>query len=75
MEEGVGAGGYANRDEVRADIESGALYPFLSIRDYGKYADREVRAWLSLPSWQDQWGKRVRADRPVSVSANVTLRS
>jgi len=47
--------GYRNRDEVRADIESGALHPFLSVRDYGKYADRDTRRWLGLTTWEEQW--------------------
>jgi len=40
--------GYTSSEKVRADIEAGALRPFLSIFDYGKYADAEVRAWLGL---------------------------
>lgn len=49
--------GYKNRDEVRADIVSGALHPFRPVRDYGSYADRDVRKWLGLRTWKEQWGK------------------
>jgi hypothetical protein len=48
--------GYRNRDQVRADIESGALRPFGSVRDYGKYADRDTRRLLGLKTWEEQWG-------------------
>lgn len=41
---------------MRADIEAGALHPHLSIHDYGRYADREVRKWLGLKSWTESWG-------------------
>ncbi len=57
--------GYINRDEVRADIESGSLHPFRPVRDYGRYADRDVRKWLGLKSWEDQW-----ANVPYSVISN-----
>ena len=50
--------GYKSREEVRADIEAGALHPFISIFDYGKYADAEVRAWLGLKSWSESWGNK-----------------
>ena len=46
--------GYTSPEKVREDIESGALRPFLSIFDYGKYADREVRAWLGLPTKKEK---------------------
>lgn len=36
---------------MRADIEAGALHPYISIHDYSRYADREVRKWLGLKSW------------------------
>jgi hypothetical protein len=49
--------GYVNREEVRADIESGHLHPFLSVHDYGSYADRDTRRWLGLRTWKEQWGK------------------
>lgn len=39
--------GYKSREKVRDDIRSGALSPG-SILDYGRFADAEVRAWLSL---------------------------
>ena len=42
--------GYTSRGKVRADIEAGALRPFISVRDYGKYADAEVRNWLEMKS-------------------------
>jgi hypothetical protein len=38
---------------VRADIEAGVLHPHISIHDYGRYADREVRKWLGLKSWTE----------------------
>lgn len=44
--------GYESRSKVRADIEAGVLHPHISIRDYGRYADREVRKWLGLKSWE-----------------------
>ncbi len=49
--------GYESRKKVRADIEAGALHPYISIRDYGRYADREVRKWLGLKSWNECWGR------------------
>lgn len=57
--------GYTNRDEVRADIESGALHPFRLVHDYGRYADRDVRKWLGLRTWEEQWG-----NVPFSVISN-----
>jgi hypothetical protein len=48
--------GYKSRRKVRADIETGALHPYISIHDYGRYADREVRKWLGLKSWSECWG-------------------
>lgn len=48
--------GYKSRRKVRADIEAGALHPYISIHDYGRYADREVRKWLGLKSWTECWG-------------------
>ena len=57
--------GYLNRDEVRADIESGSLHPFRPVHDYGRYADRDVRKWLGMKSWEEQWGKV-----PYSVISN-----
>lgn len=47
--------GYKNRDEVRADIESGALHPFRPVHGYGRYADRDARKWLGLRTWEEQW--------------------
>jgi hypothetical protein len=52
--------GYKSRTKVRADIMAGSLHPFISIHDYGKYADAEVRAWLGLKSWGESWGKTPR---------------
>ena len=49
--------GYESREKVRADIQRGALHPYISIFDYGKYADAEVRAWLDLKSWGESWGE------------------
>jgi len=48
---------------VRASIEVGALHPYISIRDCGRYADAEVRKWLGLKSWKESWGStpRIRA--------------
>lgn len=40
--------GYQSREQVHADIKRGVLHPFISIFDYGKYADAEVRTWLDL---------------------------
>ena len=57
--------GYINREEIRADIESGSLHPFRPVRDYGRYADRDVRKWLGLKSWEEQW-----ANVPYSVISN-----
>ncbi len=48
--------GYKSREKVRADIKAGALHPYISIHDYGKYADTEVRRWLGLKSWNVCWG-------------------
>jgi len=48
--------GYKSRRKVRADIVTGALHPLISIHDYGKYADAEVRKWLGLKSWEKCWG-------------------
>jgi hypothetical protein len=45
----------SEKETVRADIRRGALHPYISIFDYGKYADREVRAWLGLPTWTESW--------------------
>ena len=52
--------GYKSHLEVRADIQRGALHPYISIFDYGKKADAEVRAWLGLKSWSESWGKTSR---------------
>ena len=52
--------GYMSRGKVRADIQRGALHPYISIFDYGKKADAEVRAWLGLKSWGESWGKTPR---------------
>ena len=57
--------GYVNRDEVRADIESGALHPFRPVHDYGRYADRDVRKWLGFRTWEEQW-----RNVPFSVISN-----
>ena len=38
--EGAAKGGYKSRRKVRADIEAGALHPYISIRDYGRCADK-----------------------------------
>lgn len=48
--------GYKSRRKVRADLEAGALHPYISIRDYGRKADAEVRRWLGLKSWSESWG-------------------
>jgi len=42
---------------------AGALHPFISIHDYGKYADAEVRKWLGLKSWPEHWGNAPRIVR------------
>ena len=55
--------GYQSRTKVRADLMVGALHPFISIRDYGKYADAEVRQWLGLKSCADHWGNAPRIVR------------
>jgi hypothetical protein len=55
--------GYRSRRKVCADIQAGALHPFISIFDYGKYADAEVRAWLGLRSWGESWGNTPRIVR------------
>ncbi len=60
--------GYKSRGKVRADIQRGALHPFISIFDYGKYADAEVRAWLGLKSWDESWGKTPRIVRRKALS-------
>lgn len=54
---------YKSREKVRADIQRGALHPYISIPDYGKYADAEVRAWLGLKSWGESWGETPRIVR------------
>jgi hypothetical protein len=69
--------GYKSRRKVRADIEAGALHPYISIHDYGRYADREVRKWLGLKSWSECWGKdpiiirRPRVPRGANASKNI----
>ncbi len=55
--------GYKTRSKVRADIEAGVLHPFISIHDYGRYADAEVRIWLGLKSWKKCWGTTPRIVR------------
>ena len=66
--------GYKSRRQVRADIQSGALHPFISIFDYGKFADAEVRAWLGLKSWDESWGKTPRiVSRRGSVKSESGL--
>ena len=55
--------GYRSRRKVCADIEAGALHPYISIRDYGKYADAEVRNWLGMKSWNEYWGATPRVER------------
>lgn len=55
--------GYESCEKVRADIQRGALHPYISIFDYGKYADAEVRAWLGLKSWGESWGNTPRIVR------------
>jgi len=55
--------GYKSRRKVRADILDGTLHPHISIRDYGKYADAEVRKWLGLKSWAASWGDAPRIIR------------
>ena len=52
--------GYKSRRKVRADIQAGALHPYISIHDYGIYADAEVRKWLGLRSWEECWGTEPR---------------
>lgn len=61
--------GYKSREKVRADIEAGALHPYISIHDYGRYADREVRKWLGLKSWGECW-----ANTPSEVILNNPAR-
>ena len=55
--------GYTSQGKVRADIQTGVLHPYISIFDYGKYADAEVRTWLGLRSWDESWGKTPRIVR------------
>jgi hypothetical protein len=55
--------GYKSRRKVRADIVAGALHPFISIHDYGRYADAEVRKWVGLKSCEDSWGTEPRIMR------------
>jgi hypothetical protein len=55
--------GYKSRRKVRVDIQAGALHPYISIHDYGKYADAEVRKWLGLKSWKECWGTTPRIVR------------
>lgn len=57
--------GYANLQEVRADIKSGCLHAFRPVRDYGRFADRDVRKLLGLSSWEEQW-----RDVPYGVLSN-----
>lgn len=52
--------GYKSHLKLRVDIQRGALHPYISIFDYGKKADVEVRAWLGLKSWDRSWGKTPR---------------
>lgn len=52
--------GYKSRGEVRTDVQRGALHPYISIFDYGRKADTEVRAWLGLKTWSESWGKMPR---------------
>lgn len=64
--------GYKSRGKVRADIQRGALHPYISIFDYGRKADAEVRAWLGLKSWGESWGKTPRiVSRKGSVKNEV----
>ena len=68
--------GYKSRRKVRADIEVGALHPFISIHDYGKYADAEVRQWLGLKSWTEHWGNApriVRRKRQRDTARKIAL--
>ncbi len=60
--------GYRSRGKVLADIQRGALHPYISIFDYGKKADAEVRAWLGLKSWNESWGKTPRIVRRRALS-------
>ena len=46
-------GGYTSRDEVLDDVTSGRLHPYLSIHDYGRKADAEVRRWLGVRTWDE----------------------
>lgn len=48
----------------RTDIVTGAQHSFISIHDYGRYADAEVKKWLGLKSWKDSWGTEPRIVRP-----------
>ncbi|MDI1320361.1 MAG: hypothetical protein PSW75_09250, partial [bacterium] len=67
--------GYKSRGRVRADIQRGALHPYISIFDYGKYADMEVRAWLDLKSWGESWGKTPRiVSRKCSIKGKANFR-
>ena len=64
--------GYKSRGKVRADIQRGALHPYISIFDYGRKADAEVRAWLGWKSWVESWGKTPRiVSRKGSVKSEV----
>ncbi len=62
--------GYKSRGKVRADIQCGALHPYISIFDYGRKADAEVRAWLGLKSWGESWGKT-----PLIVSRKGSVKN
>jgi hypothetical protein len=41
-------GGYTSREQVKADIESKSLRPYVSIHDYGRKAHVEVITWLAV---------------------------
>ena len=53
---GLRNAGYRSGGTVRADIQRGALHPYILIFDYGRKADLEVRAWLGLKGWGESWG-------------------
>ena len=66
--------GYKSPLKVRADILRGALHPYISIFDYGKKADAEVRAWLGLKSWGESWGRTPHiVERKGSVRSEADL--
>lgn len=54
--------GYTSREEILADLTAGRLHPYLSVTDYGRKADAEVRQWLGLKSWDECYLNATAAD-------------